>query len=80
MKVPGQINVPIICAGAIVNPGDLIIGDDNGITVIPCAQANNEVLQEALRIEAMEKNQLEQIEAGTLNYDWIDEALMKKVC
>jgi len=75
---PGQINVPIICAGAIVNPGDLIIGDDNGITVIPYERANNEVLQEAQRIEAMEKKQLEQIEAGTLNYDWIDETLMKK--
>lgn len=75
---PGQINVPINCAGAVVNPGDLVIGDDSGIIVIPYELANEDVLQEAQRIQAMENEQLEQIEAGTINRDWIDETLIKK--
>ena len=32
---PGWINVPVICGGVIVNPGDLILGDEDGVVVIP---------------------------------------------
>lgn len=36
---PGSINVPIICGGVIVNPGDLIIADEDGVVSLPRAQA-----------------------------------------
>jgi 4-hydroxy-4-methyl-2-oxoglutarate aldolase len=35
----GGINIPIVCGGTVVNPGDLIFGDDNGVLVIPANQA-----------------------------------------
>lgn len=37
----GSINTPIVCGGVVVNPGDLIFGDDNGIFVIPPEQAEH---------------------------------------
>ena len=36
---PGEVNVPIACGGVVVFPGDIIIGDENGIVVIPLAEA-----------------------------------------
>jgi regulator of RNase E activity RraA len=37
----GSINTPIVCGGVVVNPGDLIFGDDNGVFVIPPEQAEH---------------------------------------
>jgi 4-hydroxy-4-methyl-2-oxoglutarate aldolase len=56
---PGKVNVPILCGGAPVSPGDLIVGDADGVTVVP-AHAVGEALQLA---EARERKEAEFREA-----------------
>jgi 4-hydroxy-4-methyl-2-oxoglutarate aldolase len=59
----GNINVPVACAGVVVNAGDIIIGDDDGIVVIPLAKAE-EVLAEAKERMAGEAAWYKRLEAG----------------
>ena len=54
-KGPGNINTPIRCAGLTVNPGDLIVGDDDGVTVVP-RDMIDEVIQKAEEKASYETN------------------------
>ena len=49
----GAIQVPVLCGGVIVNPGDLIVADDNGVAVLSVAEAE-ELLDYCLGVEARE--------------------------
>lgn len=60
---PIEINVPIQCAGVIVNPGDIVIGDEVGITVVPLEIAG-EVLEKAKQQAAKEEETRAAIRAG----------------
>jgi 4-hydroxy-4-methyl-2-oxoglutarate aldolase len=60
----GKINVPISCGGIAVQPGDWIVGDDDGVVVVP--QADLEAITQAgLAIEDKERDIAAQIDAGT---------------
>lgn len=61
-KDPGGINVPITCAGVKVEPGDLVMGDSDGVCVIPCRYINP-VLEEAEKKLSYEQKREQTIKA-----------------
>jgi RraA family protein len=61
---PGEINVPITCGGVVVNPGDILVGDVDGIVVIPAGSASA-VLESARAKLAVELKTREQINDGS---------------
>jgi 4-hydroxy-4-methyl-2-oxoglutarate aldolase len=65
---PGSINVPIHCGGVPVIPGDLVVGDMDGVVVVPQARIE-EVLEKARSIQEKERKIRERIEEGELIYD-----------
>jgi regulator of RNase E activity RraA len=58
------MNVPIGCAGVLVMPGDVIVGDAEGVVVIPAAMAE-EVAHDAYEQEVLEEFILERVDAGS---------------
>ena len=64
----GSVNTPIICAGALIHPGDVIVADDDGVVVVPKARAA-EVAAAAARREAKEAAVRERLAAGELGLD-----------
>ena len=61
--IPMDIDVPITCAGALVMPGDVIVGDAEGVVVLPFALAE-EIAHAALEVEQREAFALERVKAG----------------
>jgi 4-hydroxy-4-methyl-2-oxoglutarate aldolase len=74
---PGEVNFPINCGGQVVRPGDLIIGDDDGVVVLKQEFAGT-VIDDVYKIIAREENRLEEIAAGQVIRPGIDEMLAKK--
>lgn len=76
---PGEINTTIALDGMTINPGDLIVGDDDGLLCIPFDQVE-EIYKAAAAKHAAEEKTVKDIAAGTLDTSWIDARLKQLGC
>jgi len=76
---PGEVNVPIAINGMVINPGDLICGDADGLVSVAMDSAE-QIFEAASKKHAAETKQMENIKAGKNDRAWVDAALTKLGC
>jgi RraA family protein len=74
---PGEINVPVAIGGMVVNPGDIIVGDSDGVLAVP-QEIAEKVIAAATAQNRKEEATLAAIAAGTIDRSWVDQALRDK--
>ncbi|HUL00732.1 MAG TPA: RraA family protein [Nitrospirota bacterium] len=76
---PGEINAPICCGGVVVNPGDILVGDEDGVVVIKPEDAPG-LLKKTKEKNLAEQKTKEDIENMKWDRSWIDKALKERGC
>jgi len=76
---PGEINVTVAIDGMVIEPGDLVLGDADGLVCVPF-DAVQEVLAAVLKKRDAEAQMMADIAAGTLDTGWIDQTLARIGC
>ena len=77
---PGEINVPVVIGGKVVRPGDIVVGDDDGVLFIPPEQAEA-IARATAEVEKKEAKIMEQIlQEGTYIRPWVEEKLREIGC
>ena len=76
---PGEVNTPISCGGVSVSPGDIVLGDSDGVIIIPRKDAAR-VLREAREFAKLDAAKMQAALEGRAKRDWVDKKLMEKGC
>ena len=76
---PGEINVPVSCGGQVVYPGDIIMGDSDGVIVIPAGDAKA-LLEQATAFTVADSAKSRAAREGKSDRSWIDKSLQAKGC
>jgi regulator of RNase E activity RraA len=76
---PGEVNVPIACCNVQVFPGDIVLGDQDGVIIIP-RQDSEELLEQAKAFSANDHAKFEAAKKGALDRSWVDNTLTNKGC
>lgn len=77
---PGTVNAPIVCGGRIVNPGDIVVADGDGVLFINPAEAED-LLGKVTQLMVNEQKSIDSIEAtGQLKRPWVMEKLTALNC
>ncbi|NHC61449.1 RraA family protein [Paenalcaligenes suwonensis] len=74
---PGEVNVPVSVGGQVVQSGDIIVGDCDGVVAVPYAQAH-EVLALAQKKEATEQVAKQKIAVGTYTKPWLEKTIAER--
>lgn len=76
---PGEIGFPITLGGMVIHPGDLILGDLDGVLAVPRVSAEA-ILKLAQTKHAAEERQMDATRNGTVDRSWVDRTLVDKGC
>jgi regulator of RNase E activity RraA len=74
---PGEINVPIACGNTVVMPGDIVVGDADGVVIVPLGEAE-QVLALVKELQEREKKRIAEIHSGKVFKGEINETLRAK--
>lgn len=64
----GSVNVPLLCAGQVVYPGDIVVADDDGVVIVPRANAERIDIAAQKRVD-VEESKRQRLAAGELGLD-----------
>ncbi|WP_425374755.1 hypothetical protein [Phyllobacterium brassicacearum] len=76
---PGEVNVPIAINGMVIQPGDLVCGDADGVVSVPFGSVE-ELFTAATKKHAAETRQMEAIKTGNNDRAWVDATLERLGC